>query len=35
MRDVTLKGYVRDRAPVVRFPGRAYVLLAQVAGVFG
>ncbi|CAM3966237.1 MG2 domain-containing protein [Paracoccus yeei] len=29
MRDVTLKGYVRDRSPVVRFPGRAYVLPAS------
>ncbi|KRW95791.1 alpha-2-macroglobulin family protein [Paracoccus sp. MKU1] len=28
-RDVTLKGYVRDRAPSVRFPGRAYVLPAS------
>ena len=28
-RDVTLKGYVRDRAPEVRFPGRAYVLPAS------
>ncbi|WP_323716211.1 alpha-2-macroglobulin family protein [Paracoccus aminovorans] len=28
-RDVTLKGYVRDRSPEVRFPGRAYVLPAS------
>lgn len=28
-RDVTVKGYVRDRAPSVRFPGRAYVLPAS------
>lgn len=28
-RDVTIKGYVRDRAPEVRFPGRAYVLPAS------
>lgn len=25
-RDVTLRSYIRDRAPSVRFPGRAYVL---------
>ena len=25
-RDVTITAYVRDRAPVVRFPGRAYIL---------
>lgn len=28
-RDVTLKGYIRDRSPEVRFPGRAYVLPAS------
>lgn len=28
-RDVRLSGYVRDRAPSVRFPGRAYVLPAS------
>lgn len=28
-RDVTLSGYVRDRAASVRFPGRAYVLPAS------
>lgn len=28
-RDVTLRGYVRDRSPSVRFPGRAYVLPAS------
>ena len=28
-RDVTLRGYVRDRSPEVRFPGRAYVLPAS------
>lgn len=28
-RDVTLKGYVRDREPEVRFPGRGYVLPAS------
>ncbi|RCW82913.1 alpha-2-macroglobulin family protein [Paracoccus lutimaris] len=27
--DVTLKGYIRDRSPEVRFPGRAYVLPAS------
>ncbi|HRM76145.1 MAG TPA: alpha-2-macroglobulin, partial [Paracoccus sp. (in: a-proteobacteria)] len=27
--DVTLKAYIRDRAPEVRFPGRAYVLPAS------
>jgi uncharacterized protein YfaS (alpha-2-macroglobulin family) len=27
--DVTLKGYVRDRSPELRFPGRAYVLPAS------
>ncbi|MTH77602.1 alpha-2-macroglobulin family protein [Paracoccus aestuariivivens] len=25
-RDVSLRGYVRDRSPEIRFPGRAYVL---------
>ena len=29
LRDVDLGGYVRDRAPEVRFPGRAYVLPAS------
>ena len=28
-KDVALKGYIRDRAPEVRFPGRAYVLPAS------
>lgn len=28
-RDVEIKGYVRDRAPSVRFPGRSYVLPAR------
>nr|WP_142663403.1 alpha-2-macroglobulin family protein [Paracoccus laeviglucosivorans] len=28
-RDVALKGYIRDRSPEVRFPGRAYVLPAS------
>ena len=28
-RDVRLQGYVRDRSPEVRFPGRAYVLPAS------
>ncbi|MCT8330964.1 alpha-2-macroglobulin family protein [Albidovulum sediminis] len=26
MKDVTIQAYVRDRAPAVRFPGRAYIL---------
>ena len=25
-RDVAIGGYIRDRSPAVRFPGRAYVL---------
>ncbi|MDN5567242.1 MAG: alpha-2-macroglobulin, partial [Paracoccus sp. (in: a-proteobacteria)] len=28
-RDVEIKGYIRDRAPTVRFPGRSYVLPAR------
>ncbi|MDS9466977.1 alpha-2-macroglobulin family protein [Paracoccus sp. MBLB3053] len=28
-RDVNLRGYVRDRSPEVRFPGRAYILPAS------